>query len=217
MTTAAATIARAADTSRNRAEQQYRELVNATAADDLDTDPEEATAILDAAGRTGDAFMADVQARVDRLRWAETLATKPDLEAERRMLIATTGISEEKATPVLTADELRAAQRLVRRVPVGESVVEAILRLVRSGRPDVTDIPEARESIAWGPGPRASQALMLAARARALLDNRLSPSIDDVVALAGPVLRHRMALTFAARADGITIGQIIDRLTAPLR
>jgi MoxR-like ATPase len=141
----------------------------------------------------------------------------PELDAERRMLIATTGISEEKATPVLSADELRAAQRLVRRVPVGESVVEAILRLVRSGRPDVSDISEARESIAWGPGPRASQALMLAARARALLDNRLSPSIDDVVALAGPVLRHRMALTFAARADGITIGQIIDRLTAPLR
>jgi MoxR-like ATPase len=141
----------------------------------------------------------------------------PDLEAERQMLLATTGVSEEKAAPVLTANELAAAQRLVRRVPVGESVVEAILGLVRAGRPETSSVAEAQQHIAWGPGPRASQALMLACRARALLDGRLSPSIDDVVALAGPVLRHRMALNFAARADGITIGQIIDHLLVPLR
>jgi MoxR-like ATPase len=140
----------------------------------------------------------------------------PDLEAERRMLAATTGVTDEKPMQVLHADELAAAQRLVRRVPVGESVVEAILKLVRSGRPEVTDIAEAQKHVAWGPGPRASQALMLACRARALLENRLSPSIDDVVALAGPVLRHRMALNFAARAEGITIPQIVERLTAPL-
>jgi len=140
----------------------------------------------------------------------------PDIDAERQMLLATTGITEEKATPLLTGNELMAAQRLVRRVPVGESVVEAILRLVRSGRPDATDIAEARQHVAWGPGPRASQALMLACRARALLEGRLAPSIDDVVALAAPVLRHRMALNFAARADGITMAQVIDRLVAPL-
>jgi MoxR-like ATPase len=140
----------------------------------------------------------------------------PDLEAERQMLIVTTGLNEDKAMPVFDANELLQAQRLVRRIPVGESVVEAILKLVRSGRPGESTLTEAQH-IAWGPGPRASQALILAARARALIDGRLSPSVDDVVALAPPVLRHRMALTFAARADGITMAQLIDRLVAPLR
>ena len=141
----------------------------------------------------------------------------PDLEAERRMLIATTGIVEEKAMPAMTAQELLHAQRLVRRIPIGESVVEAILALVRAGRPDTSDVPEARKHVAWGPGPRASQALMLACRARALLENRLAPSVDDVLALAGPVLRHRMALNFAARADGVTLPHVIDRLAMQLR
>ena len=141
----------------------------------------------------------------------------PDLEAERRMLIATTGIVDEKAVPVMTAQELLQAQRLVRRIPVGESVVEAILALVRAGRPETSGLPEAQKHVAWGPGPRASQALMLACRARALLEHRLAPSVDDVLALAAPVLRHRMALNFAARADGITLSQIIDKLTMPLQ
>jgi len=139
----------------------------------------------------------------------------PDLAAERQMLLATTGLAEEQLSPVLSAAELAQAQRLVRRVPVGESVIEAILALVRAGRP-APDAEAARE-IAWCPGPRASHALMLAARARALLDGRFSPSLDDVVALAHPVLRHRMALTFAARADGIAVAQVIDRLIAPFR
>jgi MoxR-like ATPase len=141
----------------------------------------------------------------------------PDIAAERSMLIATTGLVEERATPVMTAQELSQAQRLVRRIPVGESVVEAILSLVRSGRPESSAIPEAQRHVAWGPGPRASQALMLACRARALLENRLAPSVDDVLALAAPVLRHRMALNFAARADGVTLTQVIDRLTAQLQ
>jgi len=139
----------------------------------------------------------------------------PDLDAERQMLLATTGTSEEAASKVMSADELAAAQRLVRRVPVGESVVEAILKLVRAGRPGNGD--EGDTQIAWGPGPRASQALMLACRARALLDGRFAPSVDDVIALAPPVLRHRMALTFAARAEGVSLGQVIDRLLQPLR
>jgi len=141
----------------------------------------------------------------------------PDLEAERQMLLATTGTSEEAASKVMTADELAAAQRLVRRVPVGESVVEAILKLVRAGRPGNGNADEGDAQIAWGPGPRASQALMLACRARALLDGRFAPSVDDVIALAPPVLRHRMALTFAARAEGVSLGQVIDRLLKPLR
>jgi MoxR-like ATPase len=141
----------------------------------------------------------------------------PDLEAERRMLIATTGAVEEKPVAVMTAQELLHAQRLVRRIPVGESVVEAILALARAGRPDISDVPEAQKHVAWGPGPRASQALMLACRARALLENRLAPSVDDVLALAAPVLRHRMALNFAARADGITLPDIIGRLATRLQ
>jgi MoxR-like ATPase len=112
----------------------------------------------------------------------------------------------------MTADDLMAAQRLVRRIPVGESVTEAILTLVRSGRPDTSDIPEVREYVFWGPGPRASQALMLGVRARALMDGRFAPSVDDVLALAAPILRHRMALSFAARAEGVTIEKIVGRL-----
>jgi MoxR-like ATPase len=140
----------------------------------------------------------------------------PDLEAERRMLAATTGAAEMLPSAVMTGPDLLAAQRLIRRIPVGASVVDAILKLVRQGRPDSSDLDEVKRQVAWGPGPRASQALMLATRARALLEGRLAPSVDDVLALAGPILRHRMALNFAARADGVTIDQVIDRLAAPL-
>jgi MoxR-like ATPase len=141
----------------------------------------------------------------------------PDIESERQMLIATTGAAEEKASNVLSAEQVMEAQRLVRRVPVGESVVEAILELVRQGRPETSALPEVAEQIAWGPGPRASQALMLTVRARALMEGRFAPSVDDVLALAHPVLRHRMALTFAARAEGHTLDAVIDRLCRPLQ
>jgi MoxR-like ATPase len=140
----------------------------------------------------------------------------PDLEAERHMLAATTGVADSPPTAVMTASDLLAAQRLIRRIPVGASVVDAILKLVRQGRPETSEIDEVKRQVAWGPGPRASQALMLATRARAVLDGRLAPSVDDVLALAGPVLRHRMALNFAARADGVTIDHVIDRLATPL-
>jgi MoxR-like ATPase len=140
----------------------------------------------------------------------------PDLEAERRMLIATTGVAEDKASQAMSAAELLQAQMLIRRVPVGDSVVEAILTLVRAGRPETSDVAEVTKHVVWGPGPRASQALMLAVRARAVMDGRLAPSIDDVLALAHPVLRHRMALNFAARADGVTMDKVIDRLCQPL-
>ena len=140
----------------------------------------------------------------------------PDEASEREMLIATTGVDEAKPEQVLDGANLIAAQQLVRRIPVGDSVVRAILDLVRSARPDAGGDPEVTKHIAWGPGPRASQALMLATRARALLDGRLAPSVDDVLALAGPVLRHRMALNFAARADGVTIDDAINRLCARL-
>jgi MoxR-like ATPase len=140
----------------------------------------------------------------------------PDLESERQVLIATTGVEEAEPKQVMTAKALLKAQRTIRRVPVGESVVEAILTLVRSGRPETTTLEDVREHVAWAPGPRASQALMLAIRARAVLDGRLTPSVDDVLALAAPVLRHRMALNFAARADGVTVEQVIARMCEPL-
>jgi len=140
----------------------------------------------------------------------------PDLEAERRMMLATTGVEEHLPDTVLHPDELLAAQRLVRRIPVGESVVDAVLQMVRGGRPETSEIETVRQHVAWGPGPRASQALMLVVRARALMQGRLAPSIDDVIALAKPVLRHRMALNFGARADGVSIEDVIDTLIEPL-
>ena len=136
----------------------------------------------------------------------------PDFEAERQIVLRTTGSDAPVARQIMTSDDLVAAQRLVRQVPVGESVVTAILKLVRSGRPETTELQEVKDRVAWGPGPRASQALMQSARARALLQGRLSPSVDDVLALAKPILQHRMALNFGARADGHTVSGLIDLL-----
>ncbi len=140
----------------------------------------------------------------------------PDLANERAMLLATTGSAAARARPVLSGEELLAAQALIRRIPVGESVLEAILTLVRGARPETGADDTVRRHVAWGPGPRAAQALMLATRARALLDGRLSPSIEDVAALALPVLRHRMALTFSARAEGMALADVIAGLVRRL-
>ena len=135
----------------------------------------------------------------------------PELEAERRILLETTGVSDARAENVLSPERLKEVQNLVRRMPVPESVVEAILKLVRSARPGSGN-PETDRHVAWGPGPRASQALTLCARARALYDGRLAPSVDDVKALAEPVLQHRMALSFAARAEGMSVRDVVARL-----
>ncbi len=137
----------------------------------------------------------------------------PDEAAERRMLIATTGTDERKLQSVLTVKDLLLAQRMVREIPVGEKVVDAILGLVRSARPGAGASETIDKEVAWGPGPRASQALMLGVRAKALMDGRFAPSIDDVIDLAEPVLKHRMALTFAARAEGRGISEVIDTLS----
>jgi len=142
--------------------------------------------------------------------------TYPDLGAERRMLFSTTGTEERKVEAVLNAGELMAIQRLVRQIPVPDKVVEAILKLVRSARPNTGADADTDKYVAWGPGPRASQALMLAVRAKALIDGRLAPSVDDVMALSDPVLKHRMALSFAARADGQDLTHIIARLAGAL-
>ena len=154
------------------------------------------------------------EAQLDRFLM-EIDVTYPEIDAERQMLIETTGVQQAQAKAVMTPNELMEVQHLVRRVPVGESVVETILAIVRNGRPESSELEEVRSQVSWGPGPRASQALMLAVRARALMDGRFSPSLDDVIHLARPVLKHRMALSFAARADGVTLDHIIAHLTAP--
>lgn len=140
----------------------------------------------------------------------------PELAAERQILLETTGISDNRASAVITSERLVEIQKLIRQMPVSDTVVDAILSLVRSARPghgnEATD-----KNVAWGPGPRAGQALMLCARARALYEGRLAPSIDDVHALAEPVLEHRMALTFAARAEGMTVRDVIAGLVSNLR
>ena len=139
----------------------------------------------------------------------------PDRATERDILLATTGVEEEEAHEVFSAEELIRAQTLLRQMPVGDSVVEAILDLVRAFRPE-DDSAEARvrETVAWGPGPRAAQALMLTVRARAMLQGRLAPSIEDVAAMAQPVLSHRMALNFAARARGDSLTDLIEETVA---
>ena len=141
----------------------------------------------------------------------------PTLETERNILVRTTGAETAKPKKAVTPKQLIDMQTLVRKLPVGENVLDAILTLVRNARPAQTEIDSIREQVSWGPGPRAGQALMLATRARALIDGRLSPSIDDVLELAGPVLSHRMALNFSARADGQPIDSVIEPLKDPIR
>jgi MoxR-like ATPase len=141
----------------------------------------------------------------------------PDRATERDILIATTGDSDAQSTQVFSSGELLAAQTLLRRMPVGDSVVEMILDLVRAFRPEEADASaRVRETVAWGPGPRAAQALMLTVRARALLQGRLAPSAEDVIDMARPVLSHRMALNFAARARGDSLADLIDTTAASL-
>lgn len=142
----------------------------------------------------------------------------PDRDTEREILLATTGTEEAEATAVFNTDELMAAQVLLRRMPVGDSVVELILDLVRAFRPNAPDVANrVRDTVAWGPGPRAAQALMLAVRARALLQGRLAPDADDVINMTLPVLSHRMQLTFAARARGDSLTDLIETVAAEVQ
>jgi MoxR-like ATPase len=140
----------------------------------------------------------------------------PELAAERQILLDTTGTSEAKARAVIDAPRLLEIQSLIRQMPVSDTVVDAILSLVRSARPGQGNTMTDRH-VAWGPGPRAGQALMLCARARALYEGRLAPSIDDIHALAEPILQHRMALTFSARAEGMSVRDVIDGLVKQAR
>ena len=137
----------------------------------------------------------------------------PDRDTEKEILLATTGTMDQQAATVFSPDEVMALQQIVRAMPVGDTVIDAILTLVRAARPGTEDSDaEINQNVSWGPGPRAAQALMLATRARALIQGRLAPSLNDVLALAVPVLEHRMALSFTAKAEGVVLKDLINDL-----
>jgi len=156
------------------------------------------------------------EAQLDRFLLQITL-DYPDRETEREILLETTGVGQVRVEQVFDPARLMAAQRVVRQMPIGNSVVNFILDLVRACRPeDASSSKELRETVAWGPGPRAAQSLMLSARAWALLQGRLSPSVQDVLALAVPVLAHRMALRYSAQANGVDLPELIRRIADQL-
>ncbi len=138
--------------------------------------------------------------------------TYPDLDTERKILIETTGGTEDPVKSALTADKLMELQALVRKMPVGETVLDAILSLVREARPEQSQDETVRRFVDWGPSPRAGQALMLACRARALLRGRLAPSIEDVEALAEPCLAHRMGLRYDPTGEAPGLDTLIETL-----
>ncbi len=140
----------------------------------------------------------------------------PDEAAERQIMLSTTSNNDKSVKAVLKKDELLSIQTLVRDMPIGECVVDAILSLVRQARPGEYASELVNEYVTWAPGPRASQALMLTARAKALIEGREAPCVDDVIALAHPVLKHRMALNYKARANGVNLHEVIKSLTKGL-
>ncbi|MEX2671722.1 MAG: MoxR family ATPase [Phycisphaeraceae bacterium] len=137
----------------------------------------------------------------------------PDREQEREIIQRTTSRFEAHLEPVMTGEQIIACQETVRRVPVPDHVLDWVLEVVRRARPNE---PEAHdfinELVEWGPGPRACQQLVLGAKVRAVLRGRYHVTLDDVEALATPVLRHRLVPTFNAEAEGITVDAIIQRL-----
>ncbi len=138
----------------------------------------------------------------------------PTEAEEEAILVQTTGSRSAAITAVMSGDEVIALQALTREVHVGADVLTWITRLVRASRPQVSDLPAVQSWIKWGAGPRAGQALVLAAKARALLNGRLAATRDDVRALAAPVMRHRLLLSFAAEADGKSADDVIAALLA---
>ena len=156
------------------------------------------------------------EAQLDRFLMQINI-TYPDKNSEKQMLIATTGIDEKKPKKVLSAKDLIKAQELIRSIPVGEKVIEAILTLVRNARPNTSNLKIVKNNLSWGPGPRASQAFMTATRARAIINGRISPSIDDVISLAEPILKHRMSLNYSAKAEGKTLNDILSELIKTIK
>jgi MoxR-like ATPase len=155
------------------------------------------------------------EAQLDRFMF-NIVIDYPSSSEELRILTATTGDDEPVITPVATAADIEAMRHLVREVPAASNVIDYALRIVRASRPGGTAEdrvpPPVRQWVKWGAGPRAGQALIIGAKARALLDGRAVASPDDIRAVALPVLRHRVLLNFQAEADGIDADQIVGRL-----
>ena len=140
----------------------------------------------------------------------------PDEADERTIIAQTTGTGTARIAPVMSGDEIIALQALTREVHVGEDLLAWITRLVRATRPQTSDIAEVRDWVRWGAGPRAGQSLVLAAKARALIHGRLAATRDDVKALAAPVLRHRLLLSFAAEAEQRSSDDVVVALLRAL-
>ena len=155
------------------------------------------------------------EAQLDRFMF-NIVIDYPSSAEEQRILAATTGDDEPVITPVATAADIEAMRHLVREVPAASNVIDYALRIVRASRPGGTAEdgvpPSVRQWVKWGAGPRAGQALIVGAKARALLDGRAVASPDDIRAVALPVLRHRVLLNFQAEADGIDADQVVGRL-----
>jgi MoxR-like ATPase len=135
----------------------------------------------------------------------------PDIDAERKMVLATTAGQEEKPKTLFSPERLLELQNLVEEIPVGEKVLSAALDLTQALRPKTTTDEDIKTYIEWAPGPRASQALIRAAKSYALLDGRAAPTVEDVLKLAHPVLKHRMAVSLSARAQDISVDDMISR------
>jgi MoxR-like ATPase len=152
------------------------------------------------------------EAQLDRFM-LELRIGYPSRAEEERIAMETTGAEESEVRPVVDAEELLRLQKLVRRVPAPPSLVSLAVRLARSTRPDDDESPEmTRRYVSWGAGPRASQYLVLGAKARAAMAGRGVPNFDDVRAIAPAVLRHRVVTNFQAEADGRTTGDLVDEL-----
>ena len=134
----------------------------------------------------------------------------PNLEAERKILLLSSKEDSIKPKNVLSSEEVLDFQRLIREIPVGESVVKYILKFINETRPETSNIKSVKDNILWGPSPRASIALLAASKAKALLENRYSPSKLDVKSLIRPVLSHRINLNISARADNVNLEEILD-------
>ena len=152
------------------------------------------------------------EAQLDRFMFM-VLVGYPSRDDELEVLKRGSAGVQEPVRRVVGADTLVRLQQVVRRVPVGEHVCRFVLDLVRATRPGEPDASDfVRQWLSWGAGPRAGQFLLLAAKARALLQGRLFVSLDDIDALAPAVLRHRLVLNFTAEAEGVTVDQVIDKL-----
>ena len=157
------------------------------------------------------------EAQLDRFMF-NVVIDYPGRDDERRILAETTTGAEASAHAVVSGEELEAARLLVRELPAAANVVDYALRIIRATRPADASAPKAvKDWVRWGVGPRAGQALLLGAKAAALLDGRTVPALDDVTSVALPVLRHRVLVNFQAEADGISADHVISRLLEAVR